>query len=511
MRKLFRVLLSRYAISAIMIVFEVILFVYLCVHAISSLWIISVASVIASLAALVSLITRDTNPEYKIPWAVIIIIIPILGPFIYLLFYKRRMSRGEGRFLLGLFNQIDGYEADCTALSELRAEDPQAFGKARAILNDDPIAAVYRGTSSRFFSSGEELFDELEKDLLSAEEYIFLEYFIIEDGELWTGIHNILREKAARGIDVRLLYDDIGCMKTLPSHYEIGLNREGIKAKRFSKVSPKVSSVHNNRDHRKICVVDGRVAYTGGVNIADEYINKKTRFGHWRDGGIRLTGDGVLGLLKLFLSSWDFTARTISDYEYLFSSVKSSENSDGGYYIPFGSGPAPLYKRPVGKNAFLNIINQAQRYVYITTPYLIIDYDLTEALCNASLRGVDVKIVTPGIADKKMVKVMTKSAYPYLMDAGVGIYEYTPGFIHEKTVVSDDLYAVIGTINFDYRSLVHHFEDAVWIYKSPAVIAARDSYTELLGVCTEIDGKKSRLSLIEWIFRNLFRLFAPLL
>ncbi len=494
-----------------MIVLEMVVFAYLCIYALPSLYIASAISAVMGVAALISLITRDTNPEYKIPWAVIIIIIPVLGPVIYLLFYQRRMSKSEGRFLMGLFTEIRSYHPESEHLEELKGEDTLALGKARAILNDDPIAAVYRGTSSKIYNSGEELFADMELDLLAAESYIFLEYFIIEQGELWDRIHSILREKAAHGVDVRVLYDDIGCMKTLPASYEFKLSKEGIRAKRFSKVSPKLSSVHHNRDHRKICVIDGKAAYTGGVNIADEYINIKTRFGHWRDGGIRLEGDAVLGLLKQFLSSWDFTCRQIGDYEHYFSTVKPAENSDGGYYIPFGSGPAPLYKRPVGKNAFLNIINQAEKYVYITTPYLIIDYDLTEALCNAALRGVDVKIATPGIADKKIVKVMTKSSYPYLMDAGVNIYEYTPGFIHEKTLVSDDLYAVIGTINFDYRSLVHHFENAVWIFNSPTVINARVGYTELLERCTKIEGKKARLSLSEWLFRNIVRLFAPLL
>ncbi len=511
MRKLCRVLFSRYAISALMIVSEVVIFVFLCINALPSLYVLSVLCILGSIAALISLITRDANPEYKITWAVIILIIPAMGPILYLIFYKRRMSKKEERFLTGIFGQTRDYEGSEENLEALYKTDALALGKARAILADDPIASVYRGTSSRFFTAGEEFFSEMEKDLLSAEEYIFLEYFIIDQGELWDRIHGILREKAAKGIDVRVLYDDIGCMRTLPSHYELGLIREGIRAMRFAKVNPKVSAVHHNRDHRKICIIDGKVAYTGGVNIADEYVNIKSRFGHWRDGGIAIKGQGVLGLLKLFLTSWDFTCRTVSDYDRFFSTVKPISDPDGGYYIPFGTGPAPLYKRPAGKNAFLNIINQAQKYVYITTPYLIIDYDLTEALRNAALRGVDVKIVTPGVADKKIVKIMTKSAYPYLMDAGVKIYEYIPGFIHEKTVVSDDKYAVIGTINFDYRSLVHHFEDAVWIYDSPTVTDAKNGYLELLTKCDDIDREEAKLSFVEWVFRNAIRIFAPLM
>lgn len=494
-----------------MICLEVVIFTFLCIYAFPSLYIVAAICIIAALVALVSLITRDANPEYKIPWTVIIIVIPALGPIMYLLFYKRRMSKKEGRRLFEIFSAIDATEQIDDSILDSLSKEGNAFGKARAIINDDALSTVYRETSSKLYFSGEELFADMEKDLLSAEKYIFLEYFIIDQGELWDKIHGILREKAAKGVDVRVLYDDIGCMKTLPSNYEIGLRREGIKTYRFAKVNPRVSSVHHNRDHRKICVIDGKAAYTGGVNIADEYVNKIERFGHWRDGGIRLEGMAVMGLLKLFLTSWDFTSRTVSDYEDLFSTVLPAGEPDGGYYLPFGSGPVPLYKRPVGKNAFLNLINQAERYVYITTPYLIIDYDLTEALCNASLRGVDVRIVTPGIADKKIIKILTKSSYPYLLDAGVKIYEYKPGFIHEKTLISDDLYAVIGTINFDYRSLVHHFEDAVWMYKAAGITDAKDEYLRLLESTETIDRKKSRLTFSEWIFRNGIRIFAPLL
>ena len=494
-----------------MICLEVVIFTFLCIYAFPSLYIVAAICIIAALVALVSLITRDANPEYKIPWTVIIIVIPALGPIMYLLFYKRRMSKKEGRRLFEIFSAIDATEQIDDSVLDSLSKEGNAFGKARAIINDDALSTVYRETSSKLYFSGEELFADMEKDLLSAEKYIFLEYFIIDQGELWDKIHGILREKAAKGVDVRVLYDDIGCMKTLPSNYEIGLRREGIKTYRFAKVNPRVSSVHHNRDHRKICVIDGKAAYTGGVNIADEYVNRIERFGHWRDGGIRLEGMAVMGLLKLFLTSWDFTSRTVSDYEDLFSTVLPAGEPDGGYYLPFGSGPAPIYKRPVGKNAFLNLINQAERYVYITTPYLIIDYDLTEALCNASLRGVDVRIVTPGIADKKIIKILTKSSYPYLLDAGVKIYEYKPGFIHEKTLISDDLYAVIGTINFDYRSLVHHFEDAVWMYKAAGITDAKDEYLRLLESTETIDRKKSRLTFSEWIFRNGIRIFAPLL
>ena len=514
LRRLCRVFFSRYAISAIVIVAEVVLMTYLILGLSYAPDAASYATVvllfIPGLLSLISIINRDANPEYKVTWTVIVLILPIFGPLIYLLFYNRRMTRRETARLRGIFGEIRNYRSD-EALDELRAVDSLAAGKAQAILAEDRIAEVYRDTSSEFFPTGESFFESMKIDLAAAKKFIFLEYFIIEPGELWDGIHSILREKAAAGVDVRLIYDDIGCMKTLPAHYEFLLRAEGIRTVRFAKVSPRVTAAHNNRDHRKICVVDGEVGYTGGVNIADEYINRKLRFGHWKDGGIKLCGMAVAGLTKLFLTSWDSTTGTVSDYEALLSTARPAPDADGGFYIPFGSGPAPLYKRPVGKNVFMNLINQAERYIYVTTPYLIIDYDLTEALCNAAVRGVDVRIVTPHIADKKIVKIMTKSAYPHLMESGVRIYEYTPGFIHEKTVVVDGLYSVVGTLNFDWRSFVHHFEDGVWMYRTPTVDVARSEFEKTLTRCEQIDRRKSRLTFLEWIFRNGIKLFAPLL
>ncbi len=511
MKKLVRVFFSRYTISAFIILVELLLLGTL----IFSTWAYSyVAWVVAALVSLITLIfviNRDANPEYKVSWTAVILVLPIFGTLLYLLFYRRRMTKKEEKLLSGLFSEIKSHSLGSGNFDMLRRRSPLAYGKARAIMNDDTIAEVYTGSSSTFFATGEEYFESLLRDLESAEHFIFLEYFIIAQGELWSKVHKVLRDKAKAGVEVRLLYDDFGCMKTLPLHYEYNLRAEGIKTYRFSKVSPSLSSVHNNRDHRKMCIIDGRIAYTGGVNIADEYINAKERFGHWKDGGIRVSGEAVRGFIKQFLSMWDFTTHTLSDYESYLSAVKPLKFSDGGYYIPFGSGPAPIYKRPAGKNAFLNLINQSRKYVYITTPYLVIDYDLTESLCNAALRGVDVRIITPGIADKKKVKIMTKSSYPYLMCAGVKIYEYTPGFIHEKTYVIDDKYAVVGTINLDYRSLMHNFENALWMYASPTVEVCRDEFLKTVEKSEQVDENKTRLTPSERIVRNAIRLFAPLM
>ena len=511
MKKIIKVLSSRYTISAFIILAELVLAAQLSFGTWVYSYIAWGAAAIISLVTLIFVINRDANPEYKVSWTVVILILPFFGALLYLLFYRRRMTKKEEKLLSGVFNEINSHRIGSGNFDMLRRRSPLAYGKARAIMNDDPISEIYTGSSSTFFASGEEYFESLVRDLESAEKYIFLEYFIVELGDLWGRIHKVLREKAKEGVEIRMLFDDFGCMNKLPTHYEYLLRAEGIRAYRVAKISPTLSSVHNNRDHRKMCIIDGRIAYTGGVNIADEYTNEKMRFGHWKDGGIRVLGESVRGFIRQFLSMWDFTTHNISDYESYLSTVKALKFSDGGYYIPFGSGPVPIYKRPSGKNAFLNLINQSRKYVYITTPYLIIDYDLTESLCNAALRGVDVRIITPGIPDKKKVKIMTKSSYPYLMRAGVKIYEYTPGFIHEKTFIVDGKYAVVGTINLDYRSLMHNFENALWMYASPTVEVCCSEFLKTVEKSDPIDDNKTRLTLSERIVRNAIRLFAPLL
>jgi cardiolipin synthase len=510
-KKISRLLFSRYSICALIIALEVLLIAVLIATASFLSYVFIAFCILVDLACVVAIINRDANPEYKVTWVVLVLVLPLLGVLLYIIFYRRRVTKSEQRLLEGIMMRIRALGSDRRAFDMMRRRSPLAAGKARAIMNCDPLAQVYAKSSSTFFSSGEAMFDSMLREMRGARDFIFLEYFIIDDGNLWNEIHDILVKKVKEGVEVRLLFDDFGCMRTLPPYYENTLRAEGIQAYRFNRVSPEMSSVHNNRDHRKICVVDGLLAYTGGVNIADEYVNTKVRFGYWKDGGILLRGDVVAGLIKNFLSGWDFTTGSFSDYERYLSKVRPAQYIDGGYYLPFVSGPAPIYKRPTGKDAFMNLINQARNYVYITTPYLIIDYDLTEALCNAALRGVDVRIITPGIPDKKKVKIMTKSSYPPLMNAGVKIYEYLPGFIHEKTFVCDDKYAVIGTINFDYRSLVHHFENAVWMFNTPTVISAKESFLISINESEKMDKKKSRLTPSEWFFKNIIRIFAPLL
>ena len=504
-RQVIRFIFSRYFITLAIILIELLLVEYL-LYAIAENLLITTAVVFVLYAVgTIHLINRDANPEYKITW-LLVMVIPFAGVLLYFLFYDRRLSGREVRLLMECRDEIYSIPESTVEVSA----DSECYGKIRSLMADDTMALPYGCTTSRFFSSGEEYFDSLIADLAGAKRFIFLEYFIIEEGELWSRILDVLKKKVRDGVEVRILYDDIGCMQTLPSYYEEYLHSLGISAHRFGRVTPRLSSVHNNRDHRKIAVIDGNIGYTGGVNIADEYANIKEKFGYWKDGGIRVEGHAARGLMRLFLVSYDFTSGAVSDYSEYMSHIESSP-SDGGIYLPFGSGPPPVYSQKSSQNLFLNIINQAKKYVYITTPYLIIDYELTEALCKAARRGVSVKIVTPDVADKKIVKIMTKSSYPHLKQSGVEIYEYLPGFIHEKTLISDDEYLVVGTINLDYRSLAHHFEDGIFVVKSPVVLDAKRSVLETIELSDYKDNMEARLTPVEWALRNIIKIFAPLL
>lgn len=509
MRKLIRLIFSRYAICVAMILLELALFFLLLYRAYAAFHFVMILLFLFSLACFFSVLTRDINPEYKIPWILLILLVPGMGASLYCIFSRRKMTKKEAARFETMKEKILAARPESDAVDLLATKDAAAAGRAVSILRQDPLSELYCHTRSEYFSDGRALFDRMLADILSAERFVFLEFFILEEGKLWDRIYRALLEKVNTGADVRLIYDDVGCMSTLPADFDRRMREVGISCYRFGKVEPRVSTVNNNRNHRKIAVIDGRVAYTGGVNLADEYTGEKIRFGHWKDGGIRLEGDAVAGLLALFLAD-DTAAKGKPEQEVgLFS--REAVEGDGGFYLPFGSGPHPVYPTPVGQDALMQLINGAVHTLYITTPYLVIDYGLAHALRAAAMRGVDVRLFTPGIPDKKIIKVMTKSNYPYLLEGGVRIFEYQPGFLHEKALVADDLYAVIGTINFDYRSFVHHFEDAVWMYGSPTVLSVRDSILALLPECREILPKDAELTLPERILHRAVRLFAPLL
>lgn len=460
------------------------------------------------IGCVLSVINSEENPDYKIPWLLLLLTVPVAGFMIYFMFYSRKLSKKYIKRTQKIIGQK--IKADDTAvLSELKEQDKKAYLQANLLcrLADTHL---YRNTSAQYFDMGEKLFAAMLEDLKKARKFIFLEYFIIEEGIFWNGILEILKEKAADGVEVRVLYDDVGCMCTLPGDYFKTLQGYGISSACFSRLKGQANNEFNNRSHRKIMVIDGEIGYTGGVNIADEYINEKKLFGVWKDVGIRLEGEAVSQLTSIFLVDYEMSLNTpVTEFAPYFRNGVSVKNS--GYVIPFGDGPSPMYKRRVAKTMIMNMLGQAQDYVYIMTPYLIIDNELCQAIENAAIRGVDVRIITPHIPDKKIIFTMTRSYYKRLMESGVKIYEFEHGFVHAKVYLADDEYGIVGTINLDYRSLVHHFENGVWLYRHDVLSQIKEDMLSTMEQSVHILDDTIKNTIPQRIIRAFVRALSPLL
>ena len=505
----FRLLMSKYGFSIAIILIElfVIFGIILYMSQIAPLVWVSLVFMV-SVATVIAIVNRSMSPESKVTW-LIVTFVPVFGPLLYLMFGERRLSKKELKQLQEL-NSIAFHENNGRQLHlQLQETDKPAYGIINALLHMDSNAEVYDQTDSQFFADGEEMWKQMLEDLKRAEKFIFLEYYIVDEGLMWDSILEILEEKAAQGVEIKMLYDDIGCMVTLPGDYTVYLRSKGIDAHKFNKVIPRMTVAYNNRDHRKILVIDGQISYTGGINLADEYINHIERFGHWKDSGIRIDGPATQAFTRLFLMNWYINRGEISDFDQYH--LENQTRFGSGLCIPYGSGPKPIYKTKVGKIVYQNLINQAEDFVYITTPYLIIDYDLTEDIKNAAMRGVDVRIVTPHIPDKKLIQLVTRGAYPDLLSAGVRIFEYTPGFIHSKQMIVDDRFAAVGTINLDYRSLVHHYENAVLLYKTESIADIRKDFEGIFEQSQEIFSDTINPTWYQMMIKEVTQLFAPML
>ena len=505
----FRLLMSKYGFSIAIILIELVLVFGIILYMSQIAPIIWVTLVfLISVATVIAIVNRSMSPESKVTW-LIVTFVPVFGPLLYLMFGERRLSKKELKQLQEL-NSIAFHENNGRQLHlQLQETDKPAYGIINALLHMDSNAEVYDQTDSQFFANGEEMWQQMLEDLKRAEKFIFLEYYIVDEGLMWDSILEILEEKAAQGVEIKMLYDDIGCMVTLPGDYTVHLRSKGIDAHKFNKVIPRMTVAYNNRDHRKILVIDGQISYTGGINLADEYINHIERFGHWKDSGIRIDGPATQAFTRLFLMNWYINRGEISDFDQYH--LENQTRFGSGLCIPYGSGPKPIYKTKVGKIVYQNLINQAEDFVYITTPYLIIDYDLTEDIKNAAMRGVDVRIVTPHIPDKKLIQLVTRGAYPDLLSAGVRIFEYTPGFIHSKQMIVDDRFAAVGTINLDYRSLVHHYENAVLLYKTESIADIRKDFEGIFEQSQEIFSDTINPTWYQMMIKEVTQLFAPML
>ena len=466
-------------------------------------------SLVLSVLAVLIIVSRQTDPGYKIAWIVPILLFPAFGWLLYLLCGGNKLSARQRRKMQGMDRtMLEQLEQDYKA-EQLERLGADAANQAR-YLERYARCPVYTNTWTRYFPLGDDAFPVMLEELKKAEKYIFLEYFIIAPGVFWDSIVEILREKHAAGVDVRVIYDDVGSLNTLPMNYAHKFEAEtGIPCCFFNRFKPIISIRMNNRDHRKFCIIDGHTAFTGGINLADEYINQKPRFGHWKDSAILLKGEAAWSMTVMFLTMWDHCCGWEEEFHH-FRPEPAPARPWTGYVQPYTD--TPLDREAVGQAVYLNMIGKARKYIYITTPYLVIDVATNTALCNAAKSGVDVRIITPHIPDKRYVFEVTRAHYPPLLEAGVRIYEYTPGFIHAKNFVVDDRFATVGTVNLDYRSLFLHFEDGVWLCEAPCIQDIRRDFEETLRVCQRISLRQRKyFNPIIQLYRNILRIFAPLM
>ncbi len=453
---------------------------------------------------------NDANPAYKLLWTFLILIIPIFGTFMYAFLHIQlgTMFFKSGKNQLVKLTKPLIPQDECT-FESLKSESIYVARIAQYV-NDYGFYPIYNNTYVEYYKVGEEKYASMLRELEKAEKYIFMEYFIINEGEMWDTILDILVRKADEGVEVRLLYDGVGSQFILPTYYNKYLETKGIKCRVFNEFRPFLSTSQNNRDHRKILVIDGVTAFNGGVNLADEYINKKERFGHWKDTAVMLKGEAVWSFTVMFIQMWERKTRQLSNYEKYKPLNFDDYSAAEGYVLPYGDSPTD--NEPVGKYIYLDMITKAKDYIYITTPYLIIDNEMITALGLAAKSGIDVRIIVPHIPDKWYANYVGWSYYKELILLGVKIYEYMPGFIHAKNFLVDDDAATVGTVNLDYRSLYLHFECGTFMYKVPAIKNIKEDFLETFAKCRLITLKQCRKRpLIKRITGGLLRMIAPLL
>lgn len=486
---LLRFIFGHALLTVFLLLAQIAVFVIFCVHLESEIYYFGVSTAISAIFLLV-LLNRPINPMFQLSWAILILISPVVGGMAYLIFELNAGSRAINHRLNQITKETRGYTRQDAVTAYAIKTKSQCTARLCDYVRSTGAFPVYKNQGVKYFSIGEEFFEELIPRLQNAKKFIFLEYFIIDEGYMWGRILKILEEKVKEGVEVRVIYDGLCSILLLPVNYPKKLAKLGIKCKVYSQLKPMFSTSYNNRDHRKIAVIDGEYGFTGGINLADEYINRKRRFGHWKDTGVMIQGEAVKNMTLMFLQMWNVSKRGSDDnYRmYLEASDKCGFPDEKGFVLPFGDNP--FDSEQVGKRAYLDIINRAEQRIDIMTPYLVPDYEMLQSLKYAAKRGVKVNILMPHIPDKKYVFAVSKTFYPELLAAGVHIYEYTPGFIHAKSVMADDNTAVVGSINFDYRSLYLHFECGVYMYDVPEIERIRTDADETIRMSEEIRYKK---------------------
>ena len=480
-----RLIFSRFFIFAILLVLQVALLVMAYLQFSEKLPALLNIQWAFTFIMIIYLFNSSMDSSAKLTWMLVIAIIPIPGAVMLWWTQSNFGHRMETEMVRKQIDKTRGMlEQPQNVVKEIE-HDGSGTDDISKYLNKTGCFPVYDKTQVTYFPLGEKKFEAMLSELEKAEKYIFMEYFIVEEGYMWGRILDVLLRKAAAGVEVRVMYDGMCEMSTLPAGYFKLLRSKGIKAKAFSPIKPVVSSHYNYRDHRKILVIDGKVAFNGGVNLADEYINRIERFGHWKDTAVMLKGPAAKSFTLMFLQMWNIDSDAAAEDDYSkWLSLPGCEEEANGYVMPYCDSPLDKYK--AGEVVYMDILNRATDYVHIMSPYLILDGELETALCFAAQRGVDVKLILPGIPDKKVAYSLAKTHYKELHEAGVKIYEYTPGFVHAKVFVSDDIKAVVGTINLDYRSLYHHFECAAYLYKTACISDIEKDFLETLEKCREV-------------------------
>ncbi len=455
-----------------------------------------------SILVVCHLISKDMNPAAKLAWIVPILLFPMFGGFLWIFYGRAHFSKDfRIRYTKVEYAVRRAFSSEGEAYEDLKKEN-EAIASHSYYISNASRTPLFVNTDTKYFATGESFYESLLEELEKAEKFIFLEYFIIEEGVMWNSILDILKRKVEAGVEVRLLYDDVGCIDRMSKKYNKYINELGIRTIVFNRVFPVFATLYNYRDHRKITVIDGKVGYTGGINLADEYINADKDKMHWKDAAVRIEGEAVWSLTVTFLQMWNSSKYTEDNYKkYKYEFTKNTFSD--GYVQPYKD--EPLDRELVGEYVYMNILNTAKKYVYFYTPYLIIDYELRTALTLAAKRGVDVRLVLPGVPDKKAVYALTQSYYPDLISNGVKIYQYKKGFIHSKCCLCDDEVATVGSINLDYRSLYHHFENGIYFYKSSICKELKADMEKTFEECEFIT--------MEWCKDKVFRykVFWPVL
>ncbi len=470
------------------------------------------ALVVLSVISMIYIVERDNlNPSYKILWILFMIVFPGTGALLYILWGNRRLSKSQQEKLELINKNNEKLSLDDNIILEKLQKQDINLQKQAKYLKNIAKGMLFENTDVRYYKIGEDFFGDYLEDLKNAKKNIFMQYFIIDEGYMWDEILEILTKKAKEGVDVRILYDGFGSLLTLPDGYDDKLKALGIKTEIFSpiKFSFRIKDylILNHRDHRKLTIIDNNISYGGGLNIADEYINKITKFGVWKDTAFRLEGEATFGMTNIFLQSWEFVTKETIDYNKFYPSV-IKEGS--GIIQPYHDTPLDTYN--VCENAYLNVINGATDYVYIATPYLIIDNEMVTALTLAAQSGVDVRIVVPGIPDKWYAYYITQSYYKILVENGVKIYEYTPGFLHAKMYVCDDRQAIVGSANMDYRSLYLHYENCVSFYGGEIVGDVKEDFNEMFTESKLVTMKEiNETPALKRIYQLFFKILSPLM